>query len=473
MKPNVAKGTYYLLISTVVYTFSGYLMHIGLGRILGPSDYGVFVVVLYLMTLASLILTTGIPQAVAKFVSEKDEDADAVGASAMKVQFVLSLAIFLLYYLFAGLIASALNDESLKSYIQVSAFAIPISGIFSVYIFYLNGLRKYNEQAYVNILYSLARVTLPLALVLLGLSVFGAVIGQILAPLAAFFIFIRYPFWKTKSGFNALKIIRFAVPVVLFSAATSIFQSLDLFFVKSLLVDAAQTGYYSAVSTISKVPLLVMLALTGALYPAISSSSSGGHLERTGAYAREAFRYSLMFLLPVTFILSATSNGLVELLYSKIYLPAGEPLSLLVFGILFFALFTLFTTIMIGCSHPKAAMLISFFVLALDFIFNSLLVPKYGMMGAAAATTISSFACFLTAYFYTHRLLGSFMSLTSILRIVFSSAIVYLVATSVQFSGAIIMVWYVLLITVYLVLLFITREIRKEDIMLAKTLFRL
>lgn len=473
MKPNVVQGTYYLFISTVIYVLSGYLMQIGLGRILGPADYGLFVVVLYLVNIAGLLLTTGIPQAVSKFISENEENADVVAFSALKLQSALSFVVFLIFFMSADSIAHLLNDEKLTIYIQVSAFAIPTYAIYSIFALYLNGKRKYKEQAHATISYSIVRVVLPIGLALIGFSIFGAIIGQILAPLAGFYIFLRYPFWKNSPVFEIRRILNFAAPVVLFSIAINIFLSLDLFFVKSFLSNADMTGYYSAVATISKAPYFAIGALAGALYPAISSSSSGGYLERTRTYAYESFRYSLMFLLPMALIISATSDGLVELLYSKTYLPAGEPLSMLVIGILFFALFSLFTTIMIGCGHPGAAMVISLITLTLDFIINSKLVPLYGMLGAATATTISSVFGFFCAYYYANRLLGSLASFKSIFRIIFSSLFVYYASIVMGLSGTALIAGYLALTVIYISLLFLSNELKKEDTIRVKEMLML
>jgi O-antigen/teichoic acid export membrane protein len=62
-KQNVTHGTIYLMFAQAAFVASGYAIHIGLARLLGPSDYGIYAVVISLMTMVNLILTTGIPQA--------------------------------------------------------------------------------------------------------------------------------------------------------------------------------------------------------------------------------------------------------------------------------------------------------------------------------------------------------------------------------------------------------------------------
>ena len=51
------------MFAQAAFVASGYAIHIGLARLLGPSDYGIYAVVISLMTMVNLIHTTGISQA--------------------------------------------------------------------------------------------------------------------------------------------------------------------------------------------------------------------------------------------------------------------------------------------------------------------------------------------------------------------------------------------------------------------------
>ena len=77
-KQNVTHGTIYLMFAQAAFVASGYAIHIGLARLLGPSDYGIYAVVISLMTMVNLILTTGIPQAVSKYVAHEDGSAEDI-----------------------------------------------------------------------------------------------------------------------------------------------------------------------------------------------------------------------------------------------------------------------------------------------------------------------------------------------------------------------------------------------------------
>lgn len=56
MKQNVKRGTLYLMVAQVAFVVSGYAVHVALGRMLGPAEYGIYAVVISMMTMVNLIL---------------------------------------------------------------------------------------------------------------------------------------------------------------------------------------------------------------------------------------------------------------------------------------------------------------------------------------------------------------------------------------------------------------------------------
>jgi O-antigen/teichoic acid export membrane protein len=124
----------------------------------------------------------------------------------------------------------------------------------------------------------------------------------------------------------------------------------------------------------------------------------------------------------------------------------------------------LFVTIITGSGHPNAAMLLSFAVLGLDYALNVFLVPKYALIGAAAATTLASAFGLIIASFYTFRLFRVLTYPGSFLKISFSAAVIYIISLYVQLSGLALIMEYIVLFLIYTILLFILKELKKEDI---------
>ncbi|MCK5611092.1 oligosaccharide flippase family protein, partial [Candidatus Pacearchaeota archaeon] len=181
----LAKGTMYFMFVQLVLMASGYIIHAGLGRLLGPSAYGVFGVVISLMTLVNVLFINGIPQAGSRFIALANDSIGAIKRVTVKLQVMLSLAVFAFYFLLSPVIAGMFGDASLSGYIRASAFVIPVFALNSLYWGFLNGLRLYRRQAAVMFVYSIAKVVGAVGLVLLGLAIYGAIVGYFLGSVVA------------------------------------------------------------------------------------------------------------------------------------------------------------------------------------------------------------------------------------------------------------------------------------------------
>ncbi len=465
MKTSLGRGTLYLMVAQVVFLISGYLIHIGLGRYLGPREYGIFGVIIALITTINIILTSGMPQAVSKFIAENEKLALAIKNKALKIHGIFILIIFALYFLLADQIADLLNDPCLVPYIRLSAFIIPGYAFYSIYLGCLNGLRYFGGQAKTSIIYSMAKVFGVFTLVLFGLRINGAIFGYLIAPLIGLVVGRHYMNIKNRGGnFKTERIIRFAIPVIIFSVAATLLTSIDIFSVKSMLMDDAEVGFYNAASVLAKLPYFILGVLGSTLLPSISRSTSRGDRKQTQVYIRNSLRYLLIILIPVILLISATSKELISLLYSSVYIPGASALSILIFGQGFLTIFMIIATIITASGKPQISMGIVLLLVPIDLILNIILIPMYRLEGAAMATTISIFIGLVIAGGYVLKRFGVLMEFISFIKISLASIIIYLIVLNISISDFLLPIGYMVLTGIYLLILILLKEINKEDI---------
>lgn len=365
--------------------------------------------------------------------------------------------------------ADLLRDPSLSLCIRISAFIIPAAAFYSLYANFLNGLRWYAKQAQVAFFYSIAKVIGVFALVIFGFAVYGAIFGYLFGSLVGFAL--GWYFFKGSKGerddendFELKKIINFAVPVIIFSVTFTFLISADLFFVKRILIENVQAGYYTAASTLSRVPFLILGALGIALFPAISRSTAINDVEQTENYIASSTRYLLIFLIPIILLASATSEGLVSLFYSSAYLPASSSLSILVFGLGFFTMLSLMTTIITASGRPQISMLIALVLVPLSIVFNIILIPIYHLEGAALATTITSLLGMCVTAGYVFKRFKTLIDTKSFVKICAASIVIYAVALKVSLSPFLLPLLYILLFVLYFGILLLMKELSEEDL---------
>ena len=469
---NTLKGFIYLSASNFFFVVTSYCIYFGLGRILGPEEFGIYGIVTAFISILTIVLVSGPQQAVAKFVAENPSAAQTVKKGALKFQYIFGVVTFILCFLFAGLIARLLNDSSLKGYLRVMSFVCLFHPISAVFLGMFLGLRRYGTQAFMDSSYSLLRTVLILGFAFLSASALNALWGFVLST--SLFSLLLYLFWGGNKGegeFDGKRFFNFILPYTTFIFVTNLILNIDLLMLKALSPKALSNlygGYYTAASTLARIPYFFTTALSLVILPLISQATSLKDHESAKRYVEKSLRYTLILLVPVSFLISPTAKELMELLYSSNYLPAGESLSILVFGLALFGLFSILTTIVSAAGKPKICLYFALIVLFLDIWLNYLFIPRYEMKGAALATTISLCVGVSGISLYCRKYFKTFLSWLSILKILLSGVVIFVLAKLFSISGGLIILFYLTLFLIYTLCLFIMGELRKEDFLYFK-----
>jgi len=463
---SMAKGTLYLMIANGTFALAGYLIHFGLGRYLGPVDYGIFGVILSLTNVLNTILTTGFPQSAAKYIAEDNARLRGITREANRIQLTIGLSLFALYFGLAGVIARWLNDPSLTPYIRISAVVIPTYALCGMYSGYLNGLRWFDKQAISILGHTFAKVALVFTLVLIGFGVKGAIAGYSLAAFIAFLLAWRFlrKVEKSHMSFGWNKLARFGVLATLFATMFFLLMNIDLFAVKALGVGGSEVGYYTAASTISKAPYTLFAGLAITLFPTISRVTSLNDTKATRNYIRQSMRYMLLLLIPSVVMISATSSDLITVVYSSRYIGAAAPLSILVFGLGLLSMFLVLANIIMSSGKPGIAMMLALLLLGIDIVLNILLVSSGGIVGAAWATTLTGLLGTSIASVYVFWRFNALVTIKSVGRICLASVVIYVTARHISLPVVWLPAIYVGLLALYAGLLWLMRELKSEDL---------
>jgi|SRR5882724_12213 len=467
MKTSAIKGTVFLSAATGVFIISGYIINIFLGRFLGPVDYGIYGVVVSLISFVNIIQTTGITQAVSKHVAEEKVNNDAILKTGYILQGILNAIFFLIFFVFADGLAKILHDNELAPYIRICAFIFPFYGIYALFLDYYNGLHYFKKQALMNILYSVSKVFFVLVLVYF-FKLYGVFYGFVFASLLPLFVGARLP-KKHVQHFSIKKLLLFSIPLIGIAVFSNLLLSIDLFSIKILSHIKENPGFYTASQNIAKIIFFSMSALFLVIFPSISHAISHQFYDKTKQIIQKSLRMMLLVILPVVFMLSATSKDLIIFIYNSHYIPAASSLAILLFGIGAFSLFTALNYILSGAGKPYVASLFSFIGLVISGIFCIMLIPRYSIIGAATATTIGSTCALICASLYVFHYFHTFIPIKSIIKITVASFIVYWIAHYQIFPLLLLPVFYLLIFSLYLLLLIILKEINMDDLALVKS----
>jgi stage V sporulation protein B len=430
-KTSITAGFVYLTLSSILYIGAGYLVNVLPGKILGPASYGIFGIVNTIMTSIALTQTSGIPQAVSKFIAEKEDDSQSILKSGLTIQIFSSVAVTLLYLLSAPLIAAALHDPSLTQYLMISSLIIPTYGLYTLTLNYYNGTQQFKKQSLYISLYAVIKIIAIIGL----LSIFGlvgAIIGYAIAPLIVLLISFRKPSTTKKYPYKPL--IFFALPIIAFTVFTTLQQSIDLYLLKSLTRSNELSGFYTAAQNIARIPLFALSAMSTLLFPSVASSMKRS-VEETKILITNGLRYSLLLLLPITGFIAVYARSFLSIIYDDQYKSVTEPLAVLVIGMAFLTIFTILSNVISAGGKPMVTIFHAGVGVVLIIVSGIVLIPQEGVLGAAIATVIGCFVSTVLSLLYIKNQFHLKLPVFSYIRTIFITAFVSLIIGQVAGDG--------------------------------------
>lgn len=477
------KSFFWITLSEIIYNFSAYVIHSGMGRILGPAEYGRYGIVITLTTMIVVLIGQGVPTAMAKYLGEifdtKVGLIPIIKKQTAKIQFILIGTVTVIFFLLAPVISFLLNDKTLTPLFQLSAFIIPAFALASFYFYYYTGLHEFKIQAWLKTSRAFFRVLFILGLAWLlkfkGQALQGAIIGYILAPLSIFLeanLLDKFKKIKSKGFFDWRKLLRYAWPMTLFLIAYEFLITIDLYLVKGILHDDRLTGLYNGAITVGRIPYFLFYALTIIILPAVSKSTSRKDHADTKKLVSQSLRLMVMFLAPIAILMSVYSAPILQLFYGKKFLDAALPMSILMSGVVFLTIFYVMAFALNGAGKVKVPMMIAFLGLATNILLSYFFIQKYDILGAAMATSITSFIAMALILVYSYNFFGYLFKFSSFLKIIFASTIIYFLSTFFPSSHYAFILWLAIIFTIYILILFILREFDASDFETVKQLLK-
>lgn len=465
------RGTIYITAAKLWFMVSGYGIHFILPRLMTTEQFGIYQVVVSVVSIINAVIITGTYQTVSKRISEDEGTAGSVKATALKLQVLVGGGASLAFFLLAPVVSRYLNDARLVNYLRLASLITLSYSFYAVFTGYFNGRKKFLTQATLDMSYSTFKLAFIVLFVWLGFGVAGGISGFALAA-ATVLALSAIIAGKNERGreVRARDLLGFQSYLLLFTLAMNMLQKTDLILVKALSSPDAtaaseNAAYYGAAVNVANITYQVIISATFVIFPLVSQATFAKDRERTQTYITNTLRYTLIVMALVATLFSANARGVLSLVYPQNYQAGSAALSIVAYGMLLFGLLYVVTTIISASGHPAVSLLVGLLTLGVSAALNVILIPSYGLAGAATGTTVSMLAGAIGGSAYLKLRFGALMSPVSAVRIAASAGAVY--AASLLFSPSsklMIVAQLIALTFVYLAALVATGEVGGEDL---------
>ena len=395
-----------------------------LAHLLGPSAKGRFTLVLLFSQFAALVVGWGMDSALGVVAGRDARSARAGFANAVIWSAVVGGFSVVLSGLLYGLptdirprgpLASVVPNLSAAQFVY-AALAIPGELFFSIGLFALLGRRQIAAYSAIRLLRRmLLLVGVVGAALIASLSLDVALIVNLVTLVltaAAIWWFAR------RDGVAGLRPsaellgeeLRFGGRAILGTVAERLQFRADSFIVNAF-IGVRATGIYSVTSGLAETLWYVPNALGTVMFSrAVDPKADAGRI--AAVLTRTTIAVALVTAVPA-FVLGPR---LVRLVYGSQFSDAGVALRLILPGIVAYSVVAVLSRYIVGRGRPGIGTLVLVIGLALNILANLILVPRFGINGAAASSSISYGLTAIVTLFVFRRLSGRGIVETLVIR---------------------------------------------------------
>lgn len=394
---------------------AGFGMQIILARSLGPEGLGGYATFLALATVLSITGGFGMPMAAVRFMPvqiAEGRDAALRGflRAAQRLTVATSLIVALGFWL-VFLLLPTLRDQA-----PLALAAGAIIPVFGLGTLAAGSLQALGRPIRADLLLNLARTAMIAVFVLcagwigiataeaaLWLTALAALLSWAMTARAARHA-LPLPPNGPVSEEDRSRWIAAGMTFVLAMASVSLIERLDTIMLGAL-VGAEAAGIYSVASRLALTVMLATSSVLSLLAPALARQAAARDRDGLQRSAAVAVALTLTLSLGVAGVLGAASPWLLPA-FGRDFTAAAPPFAILLLGQVAVAACGAAGGLLALSGHNRALIVVALAAVILDMVLCLILVPAFGLEGAAAATVATLLAQAVVLSIVVRRSLG-------------------------------------------------------------------
>jgi O-antigen/teichoic acid export membrane protein len=390
-KEKVAKNVYWAILGKSLNLISGIFVGILVARFLGPEKYGLMNYVITYVSLFSILSNFGLDNIEIRELAKEEEKRNVIIGSTLVVRLLLSLLTILIIFITLVIFES---DRQTIFLILLYSCSLMFNS-FNVVRNYFTSIVMNEYVIKTEIVRTFFSAILKISLLFLK------------AKLFYFILILTFDFALLAAGYTysyrkkigdikqwqfdiniAKQLLKYSFPLLFSGSAIIMYQKVDQILIRNMM-DNVSLGYFSVAVRLTEVTLFIPMIISqtiGPLLVKLRQEKPEEYLKKRQSFVTLLFWVSLS----ITIGMILCSKMLVLMLYGQEYEPAISVLKVLAIKITFLGIFNCSTQLIIIENLQKYAVIRNLMGLVVSLALNFLLIPHFGIMGAAIATVAAN-----------------------------------------------------------------------------------
>lgn len=383
------------LIAKITQLVAQTLVGMFVGRYLGPDGSGTINYVAAFVTFATSVVSLGVSGVIVNDLCKHKDDGAVIIGSVMRVQ----AAIGVVAAAFVVIIVSILGNGHVENAANVNFTVIAIAESISLivgfgatigYWFQANQLMK--KAAIIQLISQLIVVLYKTTLLICKAPVYWFAFSVSLEAISLLVIYmvVFRQHEKRKLEYNKQvvnRILKASAPFLVADMMIFLYQKMDTVMLGYML-NAKTVGYYSAAMVIANMWSLIPAAFLNVMRPlVIENKEKDEALYKK--HMTEMFSGLIYVALPFSLMMTFLGKYVIWILYGSEFIPGADALKIIVWYCAFSYIGGGRSVYLICENKNKYVTVFCAWGAVANAVLNVLLIPRYGMIGAAVATLLT------------------------------------------------------------------------------------
>lgn len=367
----------------------GLLSGVIIARTLGPADKGAIALYTMMVSFLATLGNPGLGAANVFLVGSGRLRAQQAWANSWWLSWILGTVLGLMVFFCLPLLGILFKRPIDMGHLYIALVGLPLAILLDCQLNLLRGLQRIGGFNSAQLLRQAARLIFIAALVAgLGYGVSGALwaanLSMGLAIVLTAMMLRKQGALRLTPSFAGLRdSLAYGLKLQPGQIVQFLNYRLDLFLLAAM-ADSRQVGLYTTAVFIAELVWYIPNGVNIVLYPAVSAS-------RDDAQARKlsirAMKHSLLWSLALAAALALAARWLIALLYGQAFLPAASALRVLLVGMVAMVPAKLALNHLAGIGRPQYLTYAAILGMAATLGLDLWLIPRWGFMGAAWASS--------------------------------------------------------------------------------------
>jgi O-antigen/teichoic acid export membrane protein len=412
---GVVSSASLVLVGSLLGSSSKLIERVIIAQLLPPGSYGKVSLGIAVMSLGLTFGIAGFDQGIPRFVSRFEDERDRRGTwlTGIALSGIITLVVTaLLFFRLEWVINTLFDGAASPRLVALFVLAMPMLvgqqlGVGGVRGFENTIYRTYSR----DLLYNGLRLALLIAFLFAGLGVLAAGYAYVIAG-AVGFLAIHYFLNRLMSLRGPVRthprqLLWFSLPLLFSAAVTKLLSQIDTIML-GYYVSNASVGIYDVAYPLA-LGLGVIFSSFGFIYlPLTARFDATGRRDELDRVHTLTAKWTVLAGFPVFLTFAAFPTDVVAAVFGTNYVEQGVGATLAILSTGFFTsgMAGYCQNALSGLGYTRSILAVNVISAVANIALNVLLIPAYGIVGAAAASALSFATLNWVAFAFLYRVAG-------------------------------------------------------------------